>query len=206
MKEMIVAMMMIATTALADDIKYKDVKSVEAALLPAKDIKVGWSSVARGGEAMFWSSYKTFDANGDVVSSSWSFGSSKHGGAVLAIPVGDFDVKSQFRYRGADKNGVTKELMGLLVKVKVQVSTGGGNANQMACQKAVENMVKVGVSLSKGVGCKPMRYRPLTETAKKRFGARLVRVRYCGDQSQVKLLIVIRIKLMNLFCRLRRMR
>ena len=190
MKEMIVAMMMIATTALADDIKYKDVKSVEAALLPAKDIKVGWSSVARGGEAMFWSSYKTFDANGDVVSSSWSFGSSKHGGAVLAIPVGDFDVKSQFRYRGADKNGVTKELTGLLVKVKVQVSTGGGNANQMACQKAVENMVKVGVSLSKGVGCKPMRYRPLTETAKKRFGARLVRVRYCGDQSQVKLLLL----------------
>ena len=99
MKEMIVAMMMIATTALADDIKYKDVKSVEAALLPAKDIKVGWSSVARGGEAMFWSSYKTFDANGDVVSSSWSFGSSKHGGAVLAIPVGDFDVKSQLSWR-----------------------------------------------------------------------------------------------------------
>ena len=29
MKEMIVAMMVIATTALADDIKYKDVKSVE---------------------------------------------------------------------------------------------------------------------------------------------------------------------------------
>ena len=187
---MVVAMMMVASIALADDVKYKDVKSAEAALLPAKDVKAGWSSVARGGEATFWSSCRTFDDNGDVVSSSWSFGSSKHGGAVLAIPVGDFDVKSQFRYRGADKNGVTKELTGLLVEVKVQVSTGGGDANQIACQKAVENMVKIGVSLSKGVGCKPMRYRPLTETAKKRFGARLVRVRYCGDQSKVKLLLL----------------
>lgn len=182
--------MVVASMALADDVKYKDVKSAEAALLPGKDVKAGWSSVARGGEATFWSSYKTFDDNGDVLSSSWSFGSSKHGGAVLAIPVGDFDVKSQFQYRGADKNGVTKDLTGLLAEVKVQVSTGGGDANQMACQKAVENMVKVGVSLSKGVGCKHMRYRPLTETAKKRFGARLARVRYCGDQSQVKLLLL----------------
>lgn len=45
--------MMAVSMALADDIKYKDVKAVEAALLPAKDVKAGWSSVARGGEATF---------------------------------------------------------------------------------------------------------------------------------------------------------
>lgn len=186
----IFAVVMMASTMLAGGAVYKDVKSVEADLLPAKDVKTGWRSVARGGEAMFWSSTKTFDGDGDVVSSSYSKFSMKHGGAVLAIPVGDFDVKGRFRYRGPDKNGSTKELDGLLVDVQVQVSTGGNGANQMAYQKAVENMVKVGVSLSKGVGCNPMRYRPLTETAKKRFGARIVRVRYCGNESIVRLLLL----------------
>ena len=47
MKKLFVAMMLMTSVALADDVKYKDVKSAEAALLPAKDVKAGQMRSAR---------------------------------------------------------------------------------------------------------------------------------------------------------------
>lgn len=174
----------------ADGLVYKDEKAAEAELLPARDVKTGWSTVARGGESFFQTSYREFNEFGDITYSSSTMNSSSHGGAVLAIPVGDFSVRRKFAYKGRNKNGALKDLQGVLASVKVQVSTGGGICGDMALQKSVENMVKVGVSLSKGVGCKPLKYRSLVESAKKRFGARILRFRYCGDSSSVLLLLL----------------
>ena len=179
-----------ATSLFAEDVVYKDDKTAEAELLPMKDVKAGWSCVARGGDFFASTSYKNFDGFGNTTYSSWTISSSKHSGAVLAIPVGDFVIKRKFKYKGPNRDGIKKELDGLLICVKVQVSTGSGSGGNIALQRAVENMVKTGVSLSKGVGCKPMKYRALTESAKKRFGARLLRFRYCGNSSSILLLLL----------------
>lgn len=179
-----------AMLSFADGIAYKDEKAAEAELLPARDVKTGWNTVARGGESFFQTSYREFNEFGDITYSSSTVNSSSHGGAVLAIPVGDFSVRRKFSYRGRNKNGALKDLEGVLASVKVQVSTGGNSCGDMALQKSVENMVKVGVSLSKGVGCKPLKYRSLVESTKKRFGARILRFRYCGDTSSVLLLLL----------------
>lgn len=177
-------------TATAEEEVLPNQQEAEKRHLPAKDVKTGWRCVSRGGSTIVSHVTREYDLNGNQVGGSSFFNSTSHSGTVAAVPLGDFNVLERFLYRGTSRGGSTTNLCGMLVSVKVQISTGNGSPADMVKQRAVENMTKSGVPLPAATGAKPGRLLPVLESAKRRFGARNAKPRYDAQNGFVLILLL----------------
>lgn len=171
---------------------FKDFASAQKELFSEKDIKTGWGAhtAARGGDSYFINETRTYDMEGEQIGFSSVMNSSKHSGTIAAVPIGDFEVKKIFAYTGANRQGASTVMTGMVVSVTVQISTGGVKSpSEHVMQRSVENMVKSGVPLPPATGGKPGRLVPLLTAAKKRFGARLAKPRYDAKSGKVDILL-----------------
>ena len=165
----------------------KNQQTAEARYLPVKDVKVGWGKhcVARGGTTIVSDVTREFNWDGEQIGHSATMSLSSHSGAVAAVPIGDFEKLEEFAYKSS-----TGIQTGRLVSVAIQISTGNSTPAELVMQRAVENLVKAGVPLPAAVGAKPGRLLPLSDVAKKRFGARVAKTRYDADSGHVFFLLL----------------
>ena len=168
-------------------VEFKSKADVEKKLFSAKDVTKGWGAhqVSRGGTTMSLYTERTYDMEGDVVGTYFSKSVSSHSGSVIAVPIGDFELKRYFQYEGVDRENHKRMLNGVIVAVQIQISAGNGSPADMVMQRSVENLVKSGAALAPSVGAKSGRTMPLKESAKRRFGARTVKERYNATAGEV---------------------
>lgn len=162
-------------------------QTAETRHLPQSDKKEGWGAycVSRGGTKIFSSVTREYNMAGDQIAGSSFFNSSSHAGTVAAVPIGDFESLEEFSYKTS--SGVQT---GRLISVAVQISAGNGTPAEMVMQRAVENLIKSGVPLPPASGAKPGRLLPVLDTAKKRYGARIAKVRYDAPSGHVLILLL----------------
>lgn len=170
----------------------KNQQEAELKHMPPRDIKTGWGAhcVARGGTTIISNVTREYDMNGNQVGGSSFMHTSSHSGTVAAVPIGDFKPLTEFQYRGTSRSGGNAVLQGKLVSVTIQISTGNSTPTDLVMQRSVENLVKTGVPLPAASGAKPGKLLSLIESAKRRFGARLVKPRYDAAAGEVLLLLL----------------
>lgn len=184
------AVLALAVAAFGGEV-YSNQSAAEKALRLDDNVKTGWSGhfIRRGGQTVTYAETREYDLYGNLVANSWSQNSTTRSGTVAAVPIGDFAEFCEFGYRGLSRHGVGTVLTGKVVSVQIQISAGSSTPSETVMQRSVENLVKTGVPLPASAGAKPGRILPILESAKRRFGARIAKVRYDGGNGKVDIFL-----------------
>ena len=180
------AALLASMTAFGEDEPYASQSAAEEALALNAGVKTGWRShfIRRGGETIVIDRTQSYNHAGNVVASSSTVTTSSRSGTVAAVPIGDFIPCREFTYRSSGAVAT-----GRVVSVEIQISGGATAPSELVMQRAVENLVKTGVPLPASAGAKPGRLLSLAESAKRRYGAKIVKPRYDAAGGKVDLFL-----------------